>query len=100
MTINDFLQQQINILINDIISELGKEFNSHDFIKRFAKRFESEYISFLNQYSGQDAFRTVNSQIAKFLSDNELKLNIQKTKRVTSENIFGEMDLIQGWRKN
>jgi hypothetical protein len=100
MTINEFLQQHIGKLKSDILSELDFEFNSHDFIKKFAKIFEAEYISFLDHYRGQDAFRTVNSQIAKFLADNELSLDIHKTKRVYSENIFGELDLIQGWRKN
>ena len=44
MTVNEFLQQNSSHLRNDIISELETEFNSHDFIKKFAKRFESAYI--------------------------------------------------------
>jgi predicted glycoside hydrolase/deacetylase ChbG (UPF0249 family) len=100
MTIQDFLQQNINQLRTNVISELEIEFNSHDFIKRFAKKFETDYIDFLNSYKGQDAFRTVHSQIAKFLADNEVSLNIHKTKKVKSENVFGELDLIQGWGKN
>ena len=100
MTLKDFLQRNISHLQNDIISELETEFNSHDFIKKFAKRFEGDYIDFLNNYKGQDAFRTVHSQIAKFLADNEADLNICKTQKVRSENVFGEMDEIQGWKKN
>ena len=100
MTIKDFMQTNINHLRNDIISELESKFNSHDFIKKFAKRFEGDYILFLNNYSGSDAFRTVNSQIAKFLADNETRLNIHKTQKVKSENVFGEIDEIQGWKKN
>ena len=100
MSIKDFMQQNISHLRNDIISELESKFNSHDFIKKFAKRFESDYVNFLNNYRGSDAFRTVNSQIAKFLADNELSLNIHKTQKVKSENVFGQIDEIQGWRKN
>lgn len=100
MTLKDFMQQNISHLRNDIIQELKTEFNSHDFIKKFAKRFEGNYIDFLNNYRGQDAFRTVHSQIAKFLAENESILNIRKTQKVKSENVFGEMDEIQGWRKN
>ncbi len=100
MSINDFMQQNISHLRNDIISELESEFNSHDFIKKFVKRFERDYVVFLNNYNDSDAFRTVNSQIAKFLADNDTRLNIQKTQKVKSENIFGEIDEIQGWKKN
>ncbi|MBN2890864.1 MAG: hypothetical protein JXL97_03270 [Bacteroidales bacterium] len=100
MSINNFMQQNINHLRNDIISELESEFNSHDFIKKIAKRFEPDYVDFLNKYRGSDAFRTVNSQIAKFLADNALSLNIHKTQKVKSENVFGEIDEIQGWKKN
>lgn len=99
MTINDFLEQNFDLLINDLIVKLESEFSSHDFIKVFAKKFESEYIEFLNIYKGNDAFRTVHSQIAKYLSENEIKLNIGKTHKLRSENIFGEMDEVQGWKK-
>lgn len=84
--------------IETIIFELEKEFNSHDFIKKFAKRFEPEYVGFLNNYKERH-FQMVHSQIALFLSNNSDILKIRKTKLVESETIFGELDQIQGWEK-
>lgn len=98
MEINDFLKGEISELIN-IIHNLDDEFTSHDFLKKFAKLFEPEYISFLDKYSRKGAFQNVHSQIARFLSENSTILGIAKTKKVMSENIFGEMDEIQSWKK-
>ncbi len=82
-----------------IISELNTVFNSHDFLKKFAKRFERDYINFLNDHFGNEAFRNIHSQIAKYLSENSTTLQIHKKQRVKSENIFGETDEIQEWEK-
>jgi hypothetical protein len=100
MTIYEFLEQNLNLLSNEIIPLLESDFSSHDFLKKFAKRFEGDYINFLHNYGGTGAFKTVHGQIAKFLADNETKLNIHKKQKVRSENVFGEMDEIQGWKKN
>jgi hypothetical protein len=98
MEINDFLKEKINELIN-IIHSFDDEFTSHDFLKKFTKSFEPEYISFLNKYSRKGAFQNVHSQIARFLSKNSLFLGIAKTRKVMSENVFGEMDEIQSWKR-
>lgn len=98
MEINEILKAQINDLL-EIINNLSNEFTSHDFLKKYAKAFEREYIDFLSKYGDTGAFQTVHSQIARFLSDNALLLRIEKTQKVLSENIFGEMDEIQGWKK-
>ena len=99
MSIDEFMKMNI-IAINDIISEkLKSEFNSHEFIEKFSKEFEPDYIKFLCNYCKRGAFQTVHSQIAIFLSDNSTKLNIEKTKQVESLNIFGDIDKIQGWKK-
>lgn len=98
MEINDFLKGKISELVN-IIHNLDDEFTSHDFLKKFAKLFELEYISFLDKYSSKGAFQNVHSQIARFLSENSTILGIAKTKKVMSENIFGEMDEIQSWKR-
>jgi hypothetical protein len=63
----------------EIINNLNNEFKSHDFLKKYAKRFEREYIDFLSKYGDNGAFQTVHSQIARFLSDNALLLRIEKT---------------------
>lgn len=96
-SISNFMAQKFGD-IEAIVFELEKEFNSHDFIKRFAKRFEPEYVEFLNNYKERH-FQTVHRQIALFLSNNADELKIRKTKIVKSETIFGEFDEIQGWEK-
>ena len=98
MSINSYLGSHISDL-SDIISRLGDEFTSHDFLKKFAKEYEEHYIDFLYSYRGTGAFQTVHSQIALFLSENEKSLGIFKTNKEKSKNIFGEEDYIQGWRK-
>jgi len=85
--------------LDAILSSLPNTFTSHDFIKRFSHNNETLYIDFLNLYRGSGAFNKVNSQIGKFLSDNEDFLRINKTRKVMSENVFGEMDSIQEWIK-
>jgi hypothetical protein len=97
-TIAEFLAQN-KTQLSIIISELSHEFNSHEFIRKFSKHFESEYVEFLYDYKGKDPFRKVHSQIAKFLSENKSDLKICKTGKVPSQNIFGETDEIEGWKK-
>lgn len=96
-TINNFMAQNFSDL-EAIVFGLNQEFNSHDFIKKFAKKFESNYVEFLYNYKASH-FQTVHSQIALFLSNNADELKIRKTRIVKSETIFGEFDEIQGWEK-
>ena len=98
MAINKFLEKNKSKIIK-IISTLDTTFTSHEFLKKFAKEFESDYIAFLGSYSEDAAFRNVHSQIARFLSDNSKALSIIKTHKVPSENVFGKKDEIQGWEK-
>ena len=99
MNISTFMGSNI-VNIQRIIANLPNRFNSHDFIEKFAKEFEPNYIDFLQQYRGSGAFLTVHSQIAKFLSENSESLEILKTEKVRNKNIFGDDDEIQGWIKN
>ena len=98
MDINKFLTNNLNS-IKHIISGMNQVFNSHDFLQKFSKKFESDYIEMLYYYRSSNAFRTVHSLIAKFLSENANFLCISKTKKVKSKNIFGEFDEIQEWKK-
>ena len=99
MSVHDFLNKNISLLISGIISKLDTEFNSHDFIKGFSKIFEEDYINFLYNYKGKGAFKTVHSQIGKFLSLKKTALGIQKMEKVKDEHIFEEEDKIQAWKK-
>lgn len=85
--------------IKNIISDLPAEFSSHDFIEKFSKKYESDYIDMLVDYKGREAFKTVHSQIAKFLSLNMKYLGINKRNKDSSEHVFGELDVIQWWEK-
>lgn len=99
--INDFLKQHQYEIAN-IISNLKKdvEFSSHDFIEKFAQQYEADYINMLVNYQKKgNAFQTVHSMIAKYLSQNMSVLLIVKSKRKGSENVFGSIDYIQWWRR-
>ena len=100
MSIAKFLVSKANmVIIQKIIANLNNKFNSHEFIEKFSKEFESDYIDFLTLYKSKNAFLSVHKQIAKFLSINSATLRIRKTRKVSSRNIFGEMDNIQEWIK-
>ncbi|MGF1585347.1 MAG: hypothetical protein ACFCUM_08505 [Bacteroidales bacterium] len=102
MTINQltlFLKQNIRRVKSEIIPELDTDFTTLDFIKKFAKKFEGEYIRFLYDYKENNAFKEVHIQIADFLDDYGLILNIKKSIKVRRENEYGEMEEIQLWEK-
>jgi hypothetical protein len=94
-----FLKQNIRRVKGEIIPELGGDFTTLDFIKKFARKFEGEYIRFLYSYKENNAFKEVHNQIADFLDDNELILNIKKSRKVRREDEYGELEEIQLWEK-
>jgi uncharacterized membrane protein YqiK len=98
MSINDFMEAHVSEIRN-IITDLQEKFSSHDFIEKFAKKYESEYINMLVLYKNQDAFKTVHAQIARFLSLNMSILGIKKNNKDFSENVFGDRDIVQWWEK-
>jgi len=98
MTITEFMTSKIaNIQI--IIKNLDSPFKTHDFIEKFKKEFELNYVNFLGQYKDKNAHFAVHTQIGKFLSNNSTTLRIQKTNKVSSKNVFGKINLIQQWIK-
>ncbi len=99
MSIHQFLGQNTELLRNEIISELESDFTTLDFIKKFARKFEGEYINHLYRNRGNDAFNKVHSQIAKYLAENEPLLDIRRKRKVKNTDVFGVMDEIQVWEK-
>lgn len=98
MNINSFMTVNLPE-IQTIIDDLDDNFNSYDFIQKFTRRFEVEYVSMLSLYD-EEPFRKVNAQIAKFLSNNENGLNIIKRNNKTSyKNIFGDQTECEMWSK-
>jgi hypothetical protein len=97
-SLNNFLKSK-HPEIKDIILKLGNEFNSHNFIEGLTHQFEGEYIDYLNFYRGKGAFQKVHGIIARYLSKHKAEFNIEKSKKVGSEHIFGKIDHIQQWKK-
>ncbi|QHI39029.1 hypothetical protein IMCC3317_44290 [Kordia antarctica] len=99
MSIPSFMADQITIIRDEIIPEIPEEvFDSHEFIRSFSKRFELEYVKFLNSYK-TEPFRNVHAQIGKFLAENQEDLHIKSKGKTISENIFGIDNLNEKWEK-
>ena len=99
MTIHSFLSFNQDAIKMRIIKAMDSPFNSHDFIEKFAELYETEYIDFLNQYKGNNAFRTVHSQIGKFLKEHENELEIIGSGKTNNKNVFGNLNGIEKWEK-
>jgi hypothetical protein len=98
MKTNDFMNANLES-IKDIIKKMPNDkFDSHEFIKVFAKTFEPEYVSLLNLYKKQP-HRIVNSQIALNLVMNMDYLEIEKNGKVVSETVFGLNNPNELWNK-
>ncbi len=93
------LLKTLTVEIKAIIADLPAEFSSHHFIERFAQKFKSEYIDMLSANKDKGDFRIVHGQIARYLSVNQAEFGIHKTIKAQSENIFGDEDRIQWWKK-
>ncbi len=95
--INSYLKEH-QTEINNVIREFNAEFSSHDFIEKYSQKHEEDYIEMLVKYknSGQ-AFQTVHKMIALHLSKNMEVFNIEKTKKKGSENVHGNIGIIQWW---
>ena len=93
--VKDVLQKIRDILQN----EERHEFNSHEFICRYRRFYEKEYISMLNS-AGENAFQKVNAMIAVFLSVNSKNgsLNIQSLGKVLDRNDHYEETPNENWK--
>ncbi len=97
-TIKTYLENHI-CDVREIIEGLGNEFNSHQFIEKFAYNYERVYITWLYNNIDKRAFQTVHSQIARFLSENKEALHIAKINRDDNVNVFGNKTDVQFWNK-
>jgi hypothetical protein len=90
MSVNQFMKTNLAVIRDEIIKNIpSNNFNSHEFIRNFAKKFEIEYVGFLNTYS-TEPFRTVHAQIGLFLSEHQELLHIKHFDPThQSPNIFG-----------
>ena len=83
---------------NSIVHTLPKEFTSHKFIKSYIREFEADYIGELKPKKG--GFRELNSKIARFLSENQEVLHIQKGEdKAIDENVKGYLSANASWTR-
>ena len=99
MTVTSFMTENFQFL-KEIINKqiLEQNFDSHRFIRCFAKNYEIEYVFLLSKYQNKP-FWNVHMQIANFLSKNAGDLNIKKSGKVQSANIFGNIVENENWIK-
>lgn len=97
MTVDQFMKTHQSE-IKEIISELNYRFNSHDFIQKYSKVFETEYLRQLSMYS-DNAHQKVHSQIGIHLSNHAVFYSIRKIGDIFDKNIFGELVEIAKWEK-
>ena len=85
--------------VRAVIKEMKDECDSHDFIKKFSREIELDYVYLLATAGTATPFQTVHSQIGRFLRNNEDNLNIRYVEDVNSENIFGNVTECALWKK-
>lgn len=99
MNLNQFMTLNLAIIRDEIIKNIpNRIFDSHEFIRHFAKKFELEYVEFLGSYE-HEPFRTVHAQIGKFLSEHQDFLKIKDDGITQSSNIFGANSQNEKWIK-
>jgi len=99
MSLNQFMNENLGVIRDEIIKNIpNPEFDSHEFIRHFVKKFEKNYIEFLSAYQ-LEPFRNVHAQIGKFLAENQEQLQIRKFGTIQSPNIFGIESSNEKWIK-
>jgi hypothetical protein len=98
MSVNDFMNSQMTAIQGIIKGMPDKQFDSHAFIRKFAERFQPEYVSLLTQYD-TEPFETVHQQIGRFLVTHQAQLGITAQGKVCSANIFGNCSENELWSK-
>jgi len=99
MSLNQFMNENLGVIKDEIIKNIpNPDFDSHEFIRRFAKKFEISYIEFLGSYK-LEPFRNVHAQIGRFLSEHQELLEIKDFGTTQSPNIFGIESTNERWVK-
>lgn len=87
----------------EVIAEMaGEIFTTRNFIEAFVDKHEIIYVELLFAAYKNDrsrVFHRVHSQIGAYLSENQEKLDIKKTRRLMIRNPFGRENEVQEWRK-
>ena len=99
MSVQEFMKKNMDVIKNDIIKAIPYDtFDSHEFIRKFAKRFELDYVAFLN-IPTEEPFRKIHAEIGRFLSVNKDSLNLKDDGVTESLNVFGIVSPNERWVK-
>ena len=99
MSLNQFMNENLGTIKDEIIKNIpNPDFDSHEFIRHFAKKFEISYVTFLSSYK-LEPFRNVHAQIGKFLAEHQEPLEIKDFGTTQSPNIFGIESTNERWVK-
>ena len=82
----------------EVIKQMPKKFNSHQFIKCYILCYTWSYLRLLKQYKDVEI---AHREIGKFLNSTHRRENllIRKTGTEPSENIFGNIDNVATWER-
>ena len=99
MSLNQFMNENLDVIKDEIIKNIpNPEFDSHEFIRYFAKKFEISYVEFLSSYKFEP-FRNVHAQMGRFLSEHQEPLEIKNFGTTQSPNLFGIDSANEKWVK-
>ncbi len=99
MSLNQFMNENLDVIRDEIIKNIpNPQFDSHEFIRHFIKKYEITYIEFLSSYK-IEPFRNVHAQIGRFLSEHQELLKIKDYGSSHSPNIFGIDSSNERWVK-
>ncbi len=82
--------EQADSVIKSLNQQNTEWFSAHEFIGRYIKMYEYNYIDMLVEYKNKqtlEIFKTVHHQIANFLSANQDKLGISLNGEVIDMNV-------------
>lgn len=83
--------------VKHVLESMPPEFDSHQFIERFIRENEREYVEMLHSRKDSQAiFRDVHASIGRSLARTRA---VEKAGRAQSENIKGYESENQNWRK-
>ena len=85
------------VICINIIGCLPKQFDSHDFIKKFTEKYPKQYNLLIIKYSKRN---TTHSVISSFLRNNAESLGIEYKDRVKSKNLSGKLTFCALWNKD
>ncbi len=100
MSISKMMKENI-VEVRVVILGLEEVFTTHQFIQSYANKHKRRYDDFLYQYrdKGVGAVQRVHSQMARFLSQQEAILGIERTRKVKSRNVLDKVVWVQEWRQ-